>query len=216
MSAQVVKNREGQIIVDPPIARFLFSDTRFSPVWLVVRFLLGLSWLQSGWGKLFLNADAAQGLNPKWMDGGAALKGFWESALGLGPDGLALEGATAKIKFDWYQSFINGLYEAGAYTWFAKLVVFGEVLVGLALILGLFVGIAAFFGAFLNWNFIMAGTASSNGLYIIVAVLLMLAWKTAGWYGLDRYALPYIGTPWAAKPDKNAVSPALKPQPKGA
>jgi thiosulfate dehydrogenase (quinone) large subunit len=24
----------------------------------------------------------------------------------------------------------------------------------------------------------------------------MLAWKVAGWYGLDRYLLPLLGTPW--------------------
>jgi thiosulfate dehydrogenase [quinone] large subunit len=26
--------------------------------------------------------------------------------------------------------------------------------------------------------------------------LLMLAWKTAGWWGLDRWILPVLGTPW--------------------
>jgi thiosulfate dehydrogenase [quinone] large subunit len=31
-----------------------------------------------------------------------------------------------------------------------------------------------------------------------VSVLLILAWKTAGWYGLDRWLLPLVGTPWAA------------------
>ena len=24
----------------------------------------------------------------------------------------------------------------------------------------------------------------------------MLAWKVAGYYGLDRYLLPMLGTPW--------------------
>ena len=72
----------------------------------------------------------------------------------------------------------------------------GEVLVGLALILGAFVGIAAFFGAAMNFNFIMAGAASTNGLLFVLAILLMLAWKVAGWYGFDRWLLPLIGTPW--------------------
>ena len=28
------------------------------------------------------------------------------------------------------------------------------------------------------------------------AILLILAWKTAGWWGLDRFVLPALGTPW--------------------
>ena len=28
------------------------------------------------------------------------------------------------------------------------------------------------------------------------AILLVLAWKIAGWYGLDRWLLPWLGTPW--------------------
>jgi thiosulfate dehydrogenase [quinone] large subunit len=31
----------------------------------------------------------------------------------------------------------------------------------------------------------------------MLGVLLVLAWKTAGWWGLDRLALPVLGTPWA-------------------
>jgi thiosulfate dehydrogenase [quinone] large subunit len=44
----------------------------------------------------------------------------------------------------------------------------------------------------------MAGTASTNMLLFGVTVPLILAWKVAGWYGLDRWALRWIGTPWAA------------------
>jgi thiosulfate dehydrogenase [quinone] large subunit len=29
-----------------------------------------------------------------------------------------------------------------------------------------------------------------------VAILLILGWKVAGYYGLDRYLLPALGTPW--------------------
>jgi thiosulfate dehydrogenase [quinone] large subunit len=27
-------------------------------------------------------------------------------------------------------------------------------------------------------------------------VLLILAWRNAGWIGLDRWVLPALGTPW--------------------
>ncbi|MDR7568388.1 MAG: DoxX family protein, partial [Armatimonadota bacterium] len=68
--------------------------------------------------------------------------------------------------------------------------------VGIALVLGVFTGIAAFFGAFMNWNFMMAGTASTNPLMFLVSILLLLAWKVAGYYGLDYWLLPVLGTPW--------------------
>jgi thiosulfate dehydrogenase [quinone] large subunit len=58
------------------------------------------------------------------------------------------------------------------YTWFAKLIAYGEVLIGIALIVGAFVGIAAFFGAFLNWNFVMAGAAGTNAVLFTLAILL--------------------------------------------
>ncbi len=88
------------------------------------------------------------------------------------------------------------MLDSGSYTWFAKVIVFGEILVGVGLIVGAFVGIAAFFGALLNWNFIMAGAASTNGMLFVLAILLMLAWKVAGYIGLDYYLLPLLGTPW--------------------
>ncbi|MDR7550885.1 MAG: hypothetical protein QN131_13255 [Armatimonadota bacterium] len=72
----------------------------------------------------------------------------------------------------------------------------GELLVGVAIIVGAFVGIAAFFGGFMNWNFMVAGTASINPVLFTLSIVLMLAWKTAGWWGLDRWLLPRLGTPW--------------------
>ena len=177
----VIKTQSGSVIQDPRLARFLFSDTRFSAVWLVIRVLIGYSWLTSGWGKLN---------NPAWMETGEALKGFWTSAVAIP------EAGKPPISFDWYRAFIQGLLDSGSYVWFAKLIAIGEVLVGVGLIIGMFVGIAAFFAALMNWNFIMAGSASTNGLLLMGAILLVLAWKTAGYYGADRYLLTRLGTPW--------------------
>ena len=56
-------------------------------------------------------------------------------------------------------------------------------------------GIAAFSGAFMNWHFMMAGTASINPVMIVISILVVLAWKTAGWWGLGRWLLPAVGTP---------------------
>ena len=170
------------MVEDPPIARLLFNDTRLSWLWLPLRLFLGWQWIESGTGKLG---------NPAWVQTGEALRGFWERA-------VAIPAPPAKpaIAFEWYRGFIQSMLDAGAYTWFGKLIAFGETAVGIALILGAFTGLAAFFGGFLNWNFIMAGTASTNALLFAIAIALMLAWKTAGWLGLDRFLLPALGTPW--------------------
>ena len=181
MNTHNVTDTKGRVITNPPIARFLFEDTRMAIVWLVARVLLGLVFLQAGIEKLG---------SPAWMDGGTALKGYWTNAVAV-----SATGKTA-IAFDWYHNFIQGLLDSGAYVWFAKLVAVGEFMIGLFLIIGLFVGIAAFLGGFMSWNFVMAGTASGNGLYFAVAILLIMAWKTAGYYGLDRFVLPRLGTPW--------------------
>jgi len=167
---------------DPPIAVSLFGKTRWSWLWLIVRLYLGYTWLSSGLGKLS---------QPGWVQTGEALKGFWERA-------VAIPAAPARppISFDWYRAFIQSLLDSGSYTWFAKLVVAGELLIGIALILGFFTGVAAFFGGFMNWNFMMAGTASTNPVLFVLAILLILGWKVAGWWGLDRWVLPSLGTPW--------------------
>lgn len=184
-----VKTTSGHIVQDPPLARFLFSDTRFSVVWMAIRILIGYSWIDAGLHKL---------TNPAWMQTGEALKGFWTSAVAIP------EAGKPPITFDWYRSFIQSMLDSGSYVWFAKLIAVGEFLVGAALIIGLFVGIAAFFAALMNWNFIMAGSASTNGLLLLGAIILVLAWKTAGYYGLDRYALPRLGTPWSNSKQEEA------------
>jgi thiosulfate dehydrogenase [quinone] large subunit len=179
-------------IQDPPLARFLFNDTRMAWLWLVVRVYLGYQWLEAGSHKL----------SPAWLNGGEALKGFWENAVKI-PD----SGRPA-IAFDWYRSFIQFMLDTGSYTWFAKVVVAGELLVGVALILGAFVGISAFAGALLNWNFIMAGAASTNAVLFTLAILLILAWKVAGYIGLDYWLLPWLGTPWPSERKTEESVPA--------
>jgi len=185
MSEHIVRTYRGTLVEDPPIARFLFSDTRFAPVWTVIRVLIGLVWLNAALGKLS---------DPGWMQTGESLLGFWSRAVAIPEQGRP------PITFDWYRGFIQGLIDSGSYVWFAKLIAIGEFMVGVALIVGAFVGIAAFFSAFMNWNFIMAGSASTNGLLLVGAVLLVLAWKTAGYYGLDYFLLPRLGTPWSRRP----------------
>ncbi len=186
---------KGRVITDPPIAQFLFSDVRMSWVWLILRVWLGYQWLNSGLGKL---------ANPAWVQTGDALKGYWANAVSIPAEGRP------PIAFDWYRSFLTFLLNTESYTWFAKLIVAGEVLVGVALVIGAFVGIAAFFGATMNWNFIMAGSASTNGMMLLVAILLILAWKTAGYLGADYVLLRWLGVPWQNREGQQPAQGGIK------
>ncbi|MEW6636325.1 MAG: DoxX family protein [Actinomycetota bacterium] len=176
--------RESQI-PEPNITRFLFADTRMAPVWLLVRVYLGYLWLMAGVGKVLEGGWIGEGA-------GGAVAGFAQGAL------QQTAGEHPQVT-QWYAAFLENVVVPNA-ALFSYLVVFGEIAVGLGLILGLFTGIAAFFGGFMNASFLFAGTAGANPLMFILAILLMLAWRVAGYWGLDRWALPAIGVPGAAGP----------------
>ena len=95
----------------------------------------------------------------------------------------------------WYGWFLSAVVLPHTAFW-SYIVTFGEISVGIALILGLFTGIAAFFGTTMNASYLLAGTVSTNPILFAFGSLLVLAWKTAGWWGLDRYVLQHLGTPW--------------------
>jgi thiosulfate dehydrogenase [quinone] large subunit len=169
-------------IPEPPITRFLFADTRLAWFWLIIRVYCGWEWLTAGWGKI---------QNPAWFgsSAGSALTGFINGALqkstGDHPDVTG-----------WYASFLQTFILPYATFW-SNVVVLGELLVGLGLIFGALTGIAAFFGTVMNANYLFAGTLSTNPLLFILGTWLVLAWRVAGWWGLDRWLLRLIGVPWA-------------------
>ena len=166
---------------DPPIAQALFGEVRWAWLWLLLRLYLGWEWLSAGWGKL---------TSPAWTgsQAGTAITGFVKGA-------LSKTGGDHPDVQPWYAWFLNHVVLPYPVFW-SYLITAGEVLVGIALILGLFTGIAAFFGSFMNMNYLLAGTVSSNPVLFAIATFLVLAWKTAGWWGLDRWVLPKLGTPW--------------------
>jgi len=174
--------RSVRVIEDSPITRSLLGDVRWAWVWLVLRVYVGWQWIEAGWGKLH---------SPVWTgaQAGSALTGFINGALakssGTHPDVQA-----------WYAWFLQHAVLPNAVAW-SYLVSWGETLVGIVLTLGLFTGIAAFLGSFMNVNYLLAGTVSTNPILFAIATWLVLAWKTAGWWGLDRWVLPALGTPWS-------------------
>jgi thiosulfate dehydrogenase (quinone) large subunit len=167
---------------NPRIIDALFNKTKFSWLWLVIRIYVGFQWLSASIHKLS---------SPEWMQTGEALKSFWLNAVAI-PAGLA----KPAIYYPWFRTFIQMLLDNNSYVWFGKLIALGEFLVGLALILGFLVGVAAFFGGLMNLSFLLAGSLSSGPVLLVLEMLLLVAWKTAGYYGLDRYFFNFIGAPW--------------------
>jgi thiosulfate dehydrogenase (quinone) large subunit len=175
----------------PAFTRFLFSNTRAGLLWLPIRLFVGFSFLEAGLHKLF---PAGKAIGAGWLDGGTALLGYWHNAVAI-PDAPA----RPAITFEWYRDFLNLLINNNAHVWFAWLIVFGEIAVGLGLIFGVLTGVAAFFGAFMNMSFLLAGSASTNPVLFALGIGLILAWRVAGYYGVDRYLLPRLGVPWHAR-----------------
>lgn len=166
----------------------LFTSKKFSVIWLLVRLYLGYEWLVAGWEKV----TDAKGI---WVGSkaGVALGGFLQGALKT-----RAQGAHADMAFGWYKSFVQGFALPNA-TLFSYLVSFGELLVGVALILGAVTTLAAFFAALMNFSYMLAGSSGVNPMYFLLAVLIIAAGANAGYYGLDRYILPLLQRKSSAK-----------------
>jgi thiosulfate dehydrogenase [quinone] large subunit len=182
-----MKEIQTATIEEPRFARVLFASK--GAAWL---------WLVAGWDKVtgtqatgFFNWRLHFGFTEQsWLrDGGTGLKGFAAGAIANS------QGEHAAVSYGWYVSFLKWI-ESSGHGFLAPMIAIGELAIGVALIAGLFVGIAALFGAVLNVSFGLAGVAGVNPLFFLVGVLLILAWRNAGYYGLDRYVLPALGTPW--------------------
>lgn len=67
-------------IEGPAFTQFLFGNSRAGLFWLPIRLYLGFTWLEAGYHKF-----SGKG----WMDGGSALKGYWEHAAAIPPPARA-------------------------------------------------------------------------------------------------------------------------------
>lgn len=204
--ASLRRTREPLWIEEPRAARWLFGSGAAAWIWLVARLWLGWTWLESGWSKVF-------GGNIDWEpwewddmsftgDGDVGWvrssgdTGVGDSVAGFASGAIeSAEDAQPAVAYDWYVTFLEWIRDT-AHPVVGPVVAIGELVIGTLLIVGLFTGIMAFLGAVLNFSFVFAGSAGTNPAMILVSMLLILAWRNAGWIGLDRWALPALGTPW--------------------
>ncbi|MFD1064619.1 DoxX family protein [Oceanobacillus locisalsi] len=158
---------------------FLRTNKYIAGLWVVIRLYLGFRWLTSGWGKI--------------AGGEFDAGGYLQGALG-NPD---VQG--------WWASFLEtvAIPNAGI---FSVVVMWGEVLVGLGLILGIFTNLAALMGVVMNFSFLLSGTFSTNPQMAILGIFIAIAGANAGRYGLDRWVIPYLKGTWNQRVKKEKQS----------
>jgi thiosulfate dehydrogenase [quinone] large subunit len=159
------------------VTAWLYRSHTASVVWLAVRLWLGYQWLNAGYQKIWGSERSAF-----WFGNGAAVKGF--ASAGVVGSTAGKGGAS----YGWWAGFLHNFVIPNA-SWIGRLISVGELLIGVALILGLLTGAAAAAGLLLNLIYMFSGSAGVNPMYAIAALLLLLAWRNAGWFGLDRFLL---------------------------
>ncbi len=162
---------------ESPFSHFFRADTKSAWLWLIIRLYLGWQWLQAGWEKV---------QNPAWLGGhaGGALTGFVQGAL------TKTSGAHPDVQ-GWYAWFLTHAVLPHTLVW-SNMVACGELLVGIALILGFFTGLSIFFGMFMNLNYLLAGTVSVNPIWFVLGLGLLFSWRVSGYIGLDRFVFPFL------------------------
>ena len=125
----------------------------------ILRILIGFFFLMSGISKYssgFLQKPILKGVLQKWAEGNPNI---------------------------WYKSFLLDTAIPN-YEIFAYLVVYGEILVGFCLLLGLLTRISSAFGIFMNINFLLgngwSGPANKNVNILFIALQIIFIASAAG------------------------------------
>jgi thiosulfate dehydrogenase (quinone) large subunit len=169
-----------------PWARWLFRSRQASILWLIVRLWLGWQWLSAGWSRLTGAGDS------NWFTHATGLQGFIAGA-NASYDHRAQAFGHPEVNYGWYLHILNGM---GAHAQvFSRVVTISELLVGIGLLLGCLTGAAAAGGVALNILYITGGSAGPNGVFILFGVLLVAAWRVAGYLGADYFVLPRLRAP---------------------
>ncbi|UJL46179.1 DoxX family protein [Virgibacillus sp. NKC19-16] len=152
------------------IMDFIRNNKVVAGILAFLRIYIGYQWVTGGYGKI--------------VGGEFDASGFIQGAIANSTG----EGATVQA---WWGTFLEAVALPNAEL-FSIIVMWGELLVGIALILGLFTNFAALMGITMNFAFLFSGTVSTNAQMVAITVFLMIAGYNAGRYGLDRWVLPFL------------------------
>lgn len=159
------------------VADWLYRSRGASLLWLVVRLWLGYEWMNAGYQKIWGSEHTA------FISGsGAGVKGF--AMAGIVGSTAGKGGAS----YGWWAAFLHNFVIPNA-SWIGQFISIAELLIGVGLLIGFLTGCAAVAGLALNVIYMFTGSAGVNPAYAVLSVFLVLAWRNAGWIGLDRFVL---------------------------
>jgi uncharacterized membrane protein YphA (DoxX/SURF4 family) len=151
--------------IDLLLLTWPFRSLLSSPVWLVLRLYLASVWLQFGIAKI---------------------RGGWLEGDGLHGLLSAVAAGQTPAPFPFYARVAELLVQTEMDRVLSIVMPFAELAVGLAFLTGVLIVPAAIGAILLNLNLILSGVASLHfdGRIIALQVLLLLAWRVAGYLGL--------------------------------
>jgi thiosulfate dehydrogenase [quinone] large subunit len=142
--------------------------------WTIIRVWFGYEWFTHGWDK-FTGKNA--------FDATAFIKGAIAKSVPATP-------GAKPVVAGWWADFLNG-FALPNVKLFNFLVMYGEMLVGLALMFGFVTIFAATMGALMNFAFMMSGSISSNPWNMAISfVFALVGGKVMGYYGVDYFLMP--------------------------
>lgn len=149
---------------------FIRENKVVAGILAVIRIYIGYAWITAGIGKI--------------SSGGFDASGFIQGA-------IASAGGDHPAVQSWWATFLETVALPNA-EMFSFMVMWGEVLVGFALILGLFTNFAALMGMTMNFAFLFSGTVSTNAQMVLLTMFLVVTGYNAGRFGLDRWVIPFL------------------------
>ncbi len=155
-------------------------DSRLGLLWLAARLWVGWQFLHAGYEKTW-GSESGQ-----WWGSTSGIHGFLANA----GSAKSTSGAFPSVAH-WYGALDNNVF-LHLQHFFAIAIPAGEMLVGIGLILGMFTLAAAFFGALLNFNFLLSGSTGGglNPMMLVLGLMILAAGAAAYTYGVDRVLLP--------------------------
>lgn len=145
----------------------------FRGIWAVLRIMLGYIWLSAAFEKLrafpvYVGSKA-----------GTAVSGYLHGAL------AETAGAHAQVTAEWAW-LIHTLFLPTAGFW-SIVVTFGELVVGIALILGVLTGTALLAALVMNMAYMLSGSATVNPVMFALEFGMLALGPAVAYWGLDHF-----------------------------
>ena len=176
------------------ISTYIRNELSNDRIYLVpLRLFIGIGWLR---------AFAEKAVDSGWRDG-TAVVGFLNQQM-----------ETGQIVFPAYQTLVTEAFLPHA-TALAWIIMVGQLLAGVAIVLGGFTSAGLLGGLFMNLNFLFAGATEPSVFYIVIQLLLLLMGAGAV-LGVDQWLSRTVRQPLlVAQPNANGWCPLLATRAKG-